>query len=85
MVQTHFFFVFIDPKSVVGACLNSDFSEEWIFNLKFPYLSLCPFEVYCQMGSYTSVYHSSLEIRFCNRVAILLWYLCIQTNENRKK
>lgn len=81
MVQTHFF-VFIDPKSVVGACLNSDFSEAWIFN---PYQSLCPFEVYCQMGSYTSDYHSSLEIRFCNRVAILLWYLCIQINEKAKK
>lgn len=26
MVQTHFF-VFIDPKSVVGACLNSDFQK----------------------------------------------------------
>lgn len=32
-----------------------------------------------------SVPYSSVKIRFCNRVAILLWYLCIQINEKPKK
>lgn len=33
-----------------------------------------------------NLYFSSLFIfRFCNRVAILLWYLCIQINEKPKK
>lgn len=72
MVLTHLF----QPQSAILACLILFF----IPNRSLGLALILSLGLICISAPYSFV-----KIRFCNRVAILLWYLCIQINEKPKK